>query len=101
EFAESKLGTAMEPDGSATVRLISEQYDFVPHCVVVPAQTPVKFRLTSADVVHGFLCPTPTSTPWWCRALSPRCARVSPSRANTRCRVTNFAGSVITRCGHG
>jgi cytochrome c oxidase subunit 2 len=57
EFAESNLGTAIEPDGSATVRLIAEQYDFVPHCVAVPAQTPVKFRLTSADVIHGFLLP--------------------------------------------
>ena len=57
EFVESNLGTAIEPDGSATVRLIGEQYDFVPHCVSVPADTPVKFRLTSADVVHGFLLP--------------------------------------------
>jgi cytochrome c oxidase subunit II len=57
EFVESNLGTAIEPDGSATVRIIAEQYAFVPHCVVVPAQTPVKFRLTSADVVHGFLLP--------------------------------------------
>jgi cytochrome c oxidase subunit II len=57
EFVESNLGTAIEPDGSATVRLIGEQYDFVPPCVSVPANTPVKFRLTSADVVHGFLLP--------------------------------------------
>ena len=57
EFVESNLGTAIEPDGSATVRLIGQQYDFVPHCVRVPAQTPVKFRLTSADVIHGFLLP--------------------------------------------
>jgi cytochrome c oxidase subunit 2 len=57
EFVESNLGTAIEPDGSATVRLIAQQYDFVPHCVHVPANTPVKFRLTSADVVHGFLLP--------------------------------------------
>src|SRR5437588_580848 len=56
-LVESNLGTAIEPDGSATVRLIGEQYDFVPHCVRVPADTPVKFRLTSADVVHGFLLP--------------------------------------------
>ena len=57
EFVESNLGTAIEPDGSATVRLIAIQYDFVPHCALVPANTPVKFRLTSADVVHGFLLP--------------------------------------------
>src|SRR5260221_1249538 len=43
--------------------------------------------------------PTPTSTRWWCPVLSPRCARVSPSRARTRCRVTSFAASVITPCG--
>lgn len=57
EFVESNLGTAVEPDDSVTVRLIAEQYDFVPHCVRVPAETPVTFRLTSADVVHGFLLP--------------------------------------------
>ena len=57
EFAESNLGTAIEPDDSATVRIIAEQYDFIPNCVEVPVNTPVKFRLTSADVLHGFLLP--------------------------------------------
>ena len=57
EFVESNLGTAVEPDGSVTVRIIAEQYDFVPRCVQVPAGTAVTFRLTSADVVHGFLLP--------------------------------------------
>ena len=57
EFAESNLGTATEPDGSVTVRLIAEQYAFVPDCAQVPADTPVKFRLTSPDVIHGFLLP--------------------------------------------
>jgi cytochrome c oxidase subunit II len=55
EFAESNLGTAPEPDGTMTVRLIAQQYNFIPECVRVPAETPVKFRLTSADVIHGFL----------------------------------------------
>ncbi len=57
EFVESNLGTAVEPDGSVTVRFIAQQYEFVPRCVQVPVDTPVKFRLTSADVVHGFLLP--------------------------------------------
>jgi cytochrome c oxidase subunit II len=57
EFAESNLGTAAEPDGSVTVRMVGEQYAFVPNCVRVPADTPVKFRLTSPDVIHGFLLP--------------------------------------------
>ena len=57
EFVESNLGTAVEPDGSVTVRFIALQFDFVPRVVRVPADTPVRFRLTSADVVHGFLLP--------------------------------------------
>jgi len=57
EFVESNLGTAVEADGSVTVRIIAEQYEFVPRCVQVPVGTAVKFRLTSADVVHGFLLP--------------------------------------------
>ena len=32
EFVESNLGTAVEPDGSVTVRIIAEQYEFVPQC---------------------------------------------------------------------
>jgi cytochrome c oxidase subunit 2 len=54
EFVESNLGTATEPDGSVTVRIIAQQYTFVPQCVSVPASTPIHFRLTSADVTHGF-----------------------------------------------
>jgi cytochrome c oxidase subunit 2 len=55
EFIESNLGSAAEPDGSVTVRAIGQQYSFTPQCVVVPADTPVTFRATSADVVHGLL----------------------------------------------
>ena len=58
EFAESNLGTAQEPDGSLTVRLIAGQYGFTPYCTKVAVDTPVKFRLTSADVIHGFLLPS-------------------------------------------
>ena len=55
EFIESNLGSALEPDGSITVRGIGQQYSFTPSCIVVPADTPITFRTTSADVVHGFL----------------------------------------------
>jgi cytochrome c oxidase subunit II len=57
EFAESNLGTAREQDGSLTARLVADQYAFVPDCVKLAADTPVKFRLTSPDVIHGFLLP--------------------------------------------
>jgi len=57
EFVESNLGAAVEPDGSVTVRIVAQQYNFVPICVRVPAETPLRFRITSADVVHGFLIP--------------------------------------------
>ncbi|HXZ34104.1 MAG TPA: hypothetical protein VEH30_17655 [Terriglobales bacterium] len=52
EFVESNLGTAEYPAGSFTVRMIAQQYDFVPQCVVVPVGVQVRFRITSADTVH-------------------------------------------------
>jgi cytochrome c oxidase subunit II len=55
EFVESNLGSAVESDGSVTVRAIGQQYSFTPECIVVPTDTPITFRTTSADVVHGFL----------------------------------------------
>ncbi|MGO7367599.1 cytochrome C oxidase subunit II [Rhizobium ruizarguesonis] len=55
EFVESNLGTAVEPDGSVTVRAVGQQYSFTPSCILVPADTKVTIRATSADVVHGLL----------------------------------------------
>jgi cytochrome c oxidase subunit 2 len=55
EFIESNLGSTLEADGSVTVRAIGQQYSFTPQCVVVPADTPINIRATSADVVHGLL----------------------------------------------
>src|SRR5579862_3680841 len=52
EFVESSLGPAEEPGGGVTVRMIAEQYLFVPQCVVVPTGVPLRVRITSADVVH-------------------------------------------------
>jgi cytochrome c oxidase subunit 2 len=54
EFVETNLGSVAEPDGSVTVRILANQYSFTPQCVVVPANTPLHFRGTAADVVHGF-----------------------------------------------
>ncbi|WP_458216665.1 cytochrome C oxidase subunit II [Paracidovorax citrulli] len=55
EFIESNLGTALDPDGRVTVRLIAQQYSFEPQCIVVPAGVPVTFRATATDAVHGFV----------------------------------------------
>lgn len=53
EFVESNLGLAQERGEPVTVRLIAQQYLFVPACVEVPAGVLVRFRMTSADVVHS------------------------------------------------
>jgi cytochrome c oxidase subunit II len=53
EFVENNLGTEQNSDGSVTVRMIAEQYLFIPHCVLVPAGVPVHLRITSADNVHA------------------------------------------------
>ena len=55
EFVESNLGTALQADGVATVRVIAQQYSFVPSCIVVPTDMPIVIRITSPDVIHGFL----------------------------------------------
>lgn len=55
EFVDDNLGSAVEADGSVVVRFIAQQYSFTPQCLLVPAGTPVTFRTTSADVVHGLL----------------------------------------------
>ena len=55
EFVETNLGSAVEPDGSVTVRAVGQQYSFTPQCMIVPTDTRITFRATSPDVVHGFL----------------------------------------------
>jgi cytochrome c oxidase subunit 2 len=55
EFVEQNLGAQVRTDGSVIVRLIGQQYSFNPQCVVLPVDTKITFRGTSADVVHGFL----------------------------------------------
>lgn len=55
EFVEGNLGSQAEPDGTVIVRVVGQQYSFTPQCILVPDRTPVRFRVTSADVIHGFL----------------------------------------------
>jgi cytochrome c oxidase subunit 2 len=55
EFTEGNLGTAIEADGSVTVRVVGQQYSFTPQCLLLPANTQVRVRGTSADAVHGFI----------------------------------------------
>jgi cytochrome c oxidase subunit II len=55
EFIDSNLGSAVNPDGSVTVRVVGQQYSFTPQCILVPTDTPITFRATSAEVIHGFL----------------------------------------------
>ncbi|GAB3645511.1 cupredoxin domain-containing protein [Ramlibacter alkalitolerans] len=55
EFIEANLGTTVDAQGQVTVRLVAQQYSFTPQCIVVPADTPVTFRATASDVVHGFV----------------------------------------------
>ena len=58
EFVESNLGTTLAPDGKVTVRVVAQQYSFVPQCLVVPEGMPVTFRATATDVIHGFVVGT-------------------------------------------
>lgn len=41
-------------DGSVVVSVVAQMFSFSPDPIEVPANRPVTFRLTSADVIHGF-----------------------------------------------
>ena len=57
EFAEDNLGVKTNPDGSVRVILVAARYGFYPPRIEVPVDTPVTFRLASADVLHGVHVP--------------------------------------------
>ncbi len=52
EFATPAV--ARRPDGSVVVTIVASMFEFGPDPIEVPAHAPVTFRITSADVVHGF-----------------------------------------------
>ncbi|MBI4409304.1 MAG: cytochrome c oxidase subunit II [Gemmatimonadetes bacterium] len=47
-------GVSTRPDGSVQVVVLAQMFSFQPAEIRVPAHVPVTFRLTSADVIHGF-----------------------------------------------
>ena len=53
EFNEDNLGIKRETDGSLRVTMVAARYGFFPHNMKVPVGVPIKFRLASADVLHG------------------------------------------------
>ena len=55
EFTEENLGTRLDPNGRVVARMITTQFEFVPNCIVVPADTDLTLRFTSPDVIHGLL----------------------------------------------
>jgi len=57
EFAEDNLGVKENADGTLTVTMVAARYGFFPPIIEVPTDTPVTFRVASADVLHGFHVP--------------------------------------------
>jgi cytochrome c oxidase subunit 2 len=57
EFAEDNIGVRTNSDGSVTVTMVAARYGFYPPRIEVPADTPVTFRIASADVLHGVHVP--------------------------------------------
>lgn len=50
----SHPGVKIQSDGRAVVTVVTEMFSFSPDPIEVPANRPVTFRITSADVIHGF-----------------------------------------------
>ena len=57
EFAEDNLGVKDNGDGTLTVTMVAARYGFFPPVIEVPVDTEVKFRIASADVLHGVHVP--------------------------------------------
>lgn len=57
EFAESNLGLQLDGSGAIVVRMVAGRYSFFPKHISVPAETKVKFRWVSMDVLHGVHIP--------------------------------------------
>lgn len=55
EFTEANLGTSVDPNGRVVARMITTQFEFVPNCIVLPANRDVTLRFASPDVIHGIL----------------------------------------------
>jgi cytochrome c oxidase subunit 2 len=51
EFANGAV--TRRPDGRLVVSVVASTFAFSPDPIEVPANEPVTFRLTSADVIHG------------------------------------------------
>ncbi len=47
-------GVRPNADGGVTAVIAIRMYSFAPSEIRVPAGVPVKFRITSSDVIHGF-----------------------------------------------
>jgi cytochrome c oxidase subunit 2 len=52
EFATG--GVTTRADGSVVASVVASMFSFAPDPIEVPANTPVTFRITSSDVMHGF-----------------------------------------------
>lgn len=52
EFGAGRIVTG--PDGRVVVSVITSMFAFGPDPIEIPANTPVTFRITSSDVIHGF-----------------------------------------------
>ncbi len=57
EFAEDNLGVKTNSDGSLTVTVVTARYGIYPQQIEVPADTPIKFRFATPDVLHGLHMP--------------------------------------------
>jgi len=52
EFGDPHVRTT--DDGQIVVPVVAEMFQFRPDPIEVPVHTPITFRITSGDVVHGF-----------------------------------------------
>ncbi len=101
EFAEDNLGVKENADGSFTVTMVAARYSFYPPIIEVPADTTVKFRIASADVLHGVHVPNTNATTMIVPVMYQKSPRLFLPRASMHFCAMNTVVWVMTACGRG
>ena len=105
-----RRGVRVDADGRVHATVVGLMFSWMPAELVLPADTPVTFHLTSPDVIHGFQIGGsigPVPVPWlipdmtalrigkWCfagPASGQNCETTAPVLAISRCRSAFSTG---------
>ena len=100
EFNEDNLGIRREEDGSLHVTMVAARYGFYPHNLKVPVDTPITFRMASADVLHGVHTAYTNMNTMVVPGYVSELIRHFQEQGHIPCFVMSIVDWVMIICGH-